>query len=148
VKKGDKYLMLHRSPQKRICPDIWMAPGGQREFNEGLYECARREIFEETGLKIKNPRITATGCAYMKDIDQELFFTFLIADYASGKLTQNPHDGELVWLTRAQIAKLDNLLAELKHVLPIMLSSNNKSIISYKAVYEKGNEMKEFTMEQ
>ena len=32
VKKDGKYLMLHRNPKKRIMPDVWMAPGGHREF--------------------------------------------------------------------------------------------------------------------
>ena len=44
VKKDDKYIMLHRKADKRIMPDVWMAPGGHREFNEGLFEAARREI--------------------------------------------------------------------------------------------------------
>ena len=35
-------------------PDVWMTQGGHREFNEGLFECTRREVLEETGLKIKN----------------------------------------------------------------------------------------------
>lgn len=116
-------------------------------MNEGLFECARREILEETGLKIKNLRIISTGCAYLKDLDLEVFFTFLVADYAGGKLIQNPADGELVWLTLKQILKLDNLLAELKYVLPKVLGTGKK-ILSYKAVYEKGNEMSELILEK
>ena len=61
VKKDGKYLMLHRNPDKKILPNVWMAPGGKREHNEGLFECARREIKEETGLEITNLRIKASG---------------------------------------------------------------------------------------
>lgn len=147
VKKGNKYLMLHRSPHKKIMPDVWMAPGGHREFNEGLYECARREIFEETGLKIKNLRIKATGNAYLQDLEKELFFWFVVADYAGGKLKQNPEDGELVWLSPAEILKHEKLLAEIREVLPYIFSKNNQ-IISYKAVYEKGNQMTFFELEK
>lgn len=68
VKKDDKYLMLHRNKNKKIMPDVWMAPGGKREFNEGLFEAARREIKEETGLEIKNLRVRATGSAYLTRI--------------------------------------------------------------------------------
>lgn len=146
VKKDGKYLMLHRSNNKRIMPDVWMAPGGKREFNEGLFEATRREIMEETGLTIKNLRIKATGNAYLKDLDQELYFHFLIADYKSGKLKQNPDDGELKWLTPEEIAKLPNLLSEIKEILPYILKDNNQ-IISYKAVYEKGNQMSSFILE-
>ena len=147
VKKGNKYLLLHRNPAKRIMPNIWMAPGGHREFNEGLFACARREIREETGLEITNIQIKATGNAYIKDIDQEFFFHMLVADYASGELKSNEEDGTLEWLTKKEILKLDNLLPELKNVLPHILS-NTKNTISYTAFYETGTMMSEFTLEK
>jgi len=146
IKRDGKYLMLHRKPTKKIMPNVWMAPGGKREFNEGLFECARREIMEETGLTIVNLRIKVAGNAYLKDIDQELFFNFLIADYAGGELLQNQVEGVLVWLTPEEIAKLDNLLAEIKEILPYIFKNDDK-IISYKAVYEKGNELIDFKLE-
>lgn len=147
VKKGDKYLLLHRNPNKRIMPDIWMAPGGHREFNEGLFACARREIMEETGLTIKNLRIKATGNAHVKDIDQEFYFHMLVADYAGGEVKGSPEDGELVWLTKEEILKLDKLLPELKKILPHILSDNHE-VVSYTALYEKGTVMNEFNIEE
>ena len=138
--------MLHRSVTKRIMPDVWMAPGGHRELNEGLFEAARREILEETGLRVKNIRVKVAGCAFLKDLGQELFFHLLVADYAGGRLKQKIDDGEFVWLTPSQIFKLPSLLAELKHVLPHIFS-NSDGVVSYKAVYEKGNEMVKFTLE-
>ncbi len=147
VKKGQKYLMLHRNKNKRIMPDVWIAPGGKREFNEGLFEAARREIKEETGLEIKNLQIKVTGNAYLKDLDQELFFHFIVADYAGGTLkNRRDDDGELVWLTPQKITKLDNLLSEVREVLPHLFSTS-KEVISYKVVYEKGNEMSQFILE-
>lgn len=146
VKKGNRYLMLHRNPNKKIMPDVWMAPGGKREFNEGLFECARREIMEETGLKIKNLKVRAVGNAYLKDLNQELFFTFVFADYAEGKLKQNTNEGEFVWLTVKEIEKLDNLLSEIKYIMPDLFLS--KKIISYKAVYDKGNNLTNLILEK
>lgn len=147
VKKGSKYLMLHRNPNKRIMPDIWMAPGGHREFNEGLFACAHREIFEETGLQIKNLQIKATGNAFVKDIDQEFFFHMLVADYAGGELQTNESDGSFKWLTKKEILNLPKLLPELKHILPHVLS-NKKNAISYTAYYETGTEMTSFALEE
>lgn len=146
IKKGNKYLMLHRAKDKRIMPDIWMAPGGHREFNEGLFECAKREVYEETGLKIKNLKVKVAGNAYLKDLDQEFYFHFVFADYAGGKLKPKVDDGEFVWLTVEQITKLDNLLAEIHEILPLLFDGTNR-VISYKAVYEKGNKMTEFELE-
>lgn len=146
VNKDGKWLMLHRHPNKKIMPGVWMAPGGKIERNEGLFECARREIYEETGIKIKNLRIRATGNAYLKDLDSEMFFHFITADWADGELIAETDVGELVWLSSEEIFRLDNLLAELHEVLPFILNEN-RGIISYKAVYDNGNNMVEFTLE-
>jgi len=146
VKKDGKYLMLHRSPTKRIMPDVWMAPGGHREFNEGLLACTRREVLEETGLTIKNIRIRATGNAYLKDLDEEFYFHFLVADYAGGTLVPLVKDGEFKWLTPEEILTLPTLLAELKYVLTQVFSDDPR-ILSYRAVYDKGNTMMEFAIE-
>ena len=35
----------------------WNFPGGHLEFNEEIIDCAKREVLEETGLKIQNPTI-------------------------------------------------------------------------------------------
>lgn len=147
IKKDAKYLMLHRHSSKNIMPNVWLAPGGKREHNEGLFEAARREVSEETGLKIKNLKIKVAGNTYLKDIDQEIFFHFLVADWASGEVAEETDVGELVWLTPKQIYKLDNLLAELKKVLSHIFSKNSK-VISYKSVYSEGNNMTEFILEE
>ncbi len=147
IKKGNKYLMLHRASHKKIMPDVWMAPGGHIEFNEGLFEAAKREVLEETGLKIKNLKVKAVGTAYLKDLDQEIFFHLVTADYASGKIIQNDQDGELKWLTKTQIAKLPNLLSELHLILPYLFSKR-APVISYKATYESGNKMIDFVLEK
>ena len=147
VKKDGKYLMLHRNINKKIMPGVWMAPGGKIESNEGIFECARREIMEETGLTIKNLKLRAVGLGLLKDIHTEMFFYLITADYAEGVLKQNDEDGKLVWLTKEEILKLDNLLAELYNVIPFILS-NKEGVISYKASYEKGNEISEFHLEQ
>ena len=34
----------------------WSFPGGHLELNEGVEECAKREVFEETGARVKNLR--------------------------------------------------------------------------------------------
>ena len=138
--------MLHRNPDKKIMPNVWMAPGGKREFNEGLFAATRREIKEETGLEIKNLRVKVAGNGYMKDLDQEIFFHFILADYAGGEVHQKPEDGELRWVTIEEMKNLDNLLAEIKEILPLLFDGTDK-VISYTVVYEKGNELSSFMLE-
>jgi 8-oxo-dGTP diphosphatase len=146
IKKDGKYLMLHRHPTKRLMPNVWMAPGGKLEPGEGLYECTRREVLEETGLEIKNLKIKAVGTAYLEDLNQEMYFHFLTAEWLSGEVTAESDVGELVWLTPQEILNLDNLLAELTHVLPFVFDETS-GIISYKARYDVGNHMTEIVFE-
>jgi 8-oxo-dGTP diphosphatase len=37
--------------------DTWTMPGGKIEYQESFEEAAIREVFEETGLVIKNPEV-------------------------------------------------------------------------------------------
>jgi 8-oxo-dGTP diphosphatase len=65
----------------------WQFPGGHLEFGEPIEDCAKRELFEETGLTIINIR----SGPYTNDIfktEQKHYITlFVIADYDSGVLT-------------------------------------------------------------
>lgn len=64
----------------------WCYPGGHLEHGESWEQCARREVMEETGIKIKNLRFgTATNDIFKKE--KKHYITIcMIADYASGKV--------------------------------------------------------------
>jgi 8-oxo-dGTP diphosphatase len=73
----------------------WAFPGGHLEFNESIEECAHREIFEETGIRITNLRFGP----YTNDIfDREgkhYVTLHVLADYDSGVPTvKEPHKCE------------------------------------------------------
>lgn len=146
IRKDGKYLMLKRSLAKKVMPNVWIAPGGKREPGEGLFECVRREIKEETGLEIKNIRLAATGNAYLKDINQELLISVVTADYASGELQKESEIGKLAWLSLKEISQLDNLMADIKEMLPYLFKDDSKTL-SFKAEYESGNKMNSFVLE-
>lgn len=59
-------------------------PGGHLEYEESFKECAEREVFEETGIKIKNIKFLslATFCKHENRQDVLVGFS---ADLESGK---------------------------------------------------------------
>lgn len=62
----------------------WCFPGGHLEFNEELEDCAKREVFEEAGIKIKNVRTgTFTNDIFEKE-GKHYVTLFLVSDYDSG----------------------------------------------------------------
>jgi 8-oxo-dGTP pyrophosphatase MutT (NUDIX family) len=80
IVRGSKILLHHRTD----C-DMWDLPGGGLEKGEDIFQCLKREVFEETGLIIKP--IILTG-VYQNFNKQIVVFNFLVK-VLSGKLTKN-----------------------------------------------------------
>ena len=61
--KNDKVLLGHRHYDPRKADSVlqgegtWTMPGGKLDFKEDLKDCAQREVFEETGIKINKEKI-------------------------------------------------------------------------------------------
>jgi 8-oxo-dGTP diphosphatase len=83
VLKGSKVLLGKR--KNAHGEGSWSFGGGHPEFNESIEECAKREVLEETSLKIKNIRpLTFTNDIFLKE--QKHYVTlFVVADCDSGE---------------------------------------------------------------
>lgn len=84
LRKEDKVLVGKRIGMLGF--GTWGFPGGKLEFGESLAACVNREVFEETGVTVKN----ISYGPYTNDIfakEEKQFVTlFVIADYKSGKV--------------------------------------------------------------
>jgi 8-oxo-dGTP diphosphatase len=97
----------------------WAFPGGHLEYKESIEACAKREVFEETGIHIKNIRYgTFTNDIFPKD--QKHYVTlFVISEYDEGDLElKEPEKCEkwdwFLWneLPEPKFLPLDNLLKQ------------------------------------
>lgn len=64
----------------------WSIPGGKLDYMEELEDCARREVYEETSLRIKNLRQLTTTNNMFKDEDKHSVSIIFLADYDGGEV--------------------------------------------------------------
>lgn len=55
--RDGRVLLLRRSPRLKSFPGMWDLPGGHVERDEGLLRALRREVWEETRLKVVVDRV-------------------------------------------------------------------------------------------
>lgn len=88
VEKNGKYLMIYRKRK-------WDLPKGKLEKKESIPECARREVEEETGVKVKlDYKITAIWHTYMQNQKYILKKTYWYAMTCEDDSKMSPQKGE------------------------------------------------------
>lgn len=85
----NKVLLGHRSKDKKDTGgifeiDCWILPGGKQEYFETFFECAKREVKEETNLEIGELKLF--GAADDIQPDRHYITLHIIAKKHSGEL--------------------------------------------------------------
>lgn len=75
----------------------WAIPGGKVELGETLRHAVEREIFEETGIKIRAGEIIYTFESIHRDQNGQVKFHYVILDYSAEYLSGNPVPQDDVW---------------------------------------------------
>ncbi len=97
----------------------WSFPGGKLEFGEEIFDCAKREVLEETGLKIKDLFLGPYTNDFFEKESRHFITIFVIAKSEGGKpLILEPGKCEAwVWfswdsLPRPLFLPVKNLLSQ------------------------------------
>jgi 8-oxo-dGTP diphosphatase len=85
----DSKILLCRLGEGMVHKGQWTLPGGGQDFGETLEETVHREVFEETGLKVKvGPLIShASRIWHSPEKDMHSFQFLFSATVISGDLT-------------------------------------------------------------
>lgn len=83
VFKNGKFLMGCR---KNAHGDgTWSVPGGHLEFGEKIEQTAKREVFEETGIRIHNIKIAGITNDIFKKEEKHYITIWVTSDWFGGK---------------------------------------------------------------
>ena len=76
----------------------WSMPGGKVEANESFYDCAIREVKEETGLNVKNLKHCGIIHWYYKDSDNRyLVFLYKTTEFSGDLIVDSPEGRHFWW---------------------------------------------------
>lgn len=105
IEKEGAYLMLHRVKKTNdINKDKWIGVGGKFLENESCDECLEREVFEETGLTLKNYRLRGIVTFVSDEYEGEYMYLYTATEY-EGEIGEC-NEGILEWVDKEQVKTL------------------------------------------
>ncbi|MBE6788333.1 MAG: 8-oxo-dGTP diphosphatase [Ruminococcaceae bacterium] len=105
LEKDGRYLMLHRIKKKNdVNSHKWIGLGGKFEEGESPEECAKREIFEESGLTVKNLNYRGVVTFDCPPYPTDYMHLFTATEF-EGEI-KDCDEGTLEWVDKNEIKNL------------------------------------------
>lgn len=103
--------------------------GGHVEEGEVLYDSCVREVFEETGLTVKNLKLKGT-VSWIDEIKakRELGFLYYTEDF-SGELIENNVEGTLSWFGIDEFRNANGKSYSIDKILDLFLNDDYSELI-------------------
>ena len=133
-RKNNKTLMIHRIKKMNdYHQGKWNGLGGKFDHGESPEECVTREVKEESGLQITNPRLHGFITFPMFDGKDDWYVFLFTADNYTGDLVDSA-EGKLEWIPDDKLFSL-NLWDGDKTFIEWLLQDK---FFSAKFIYENG----------
>ncbi|MDU5008434.1 MAG: 8-oxo-dGTP diphosphatase [Streptococcus sp.] len=101
----NKVVLQYRSPERYKKWSGYAFPGGHIEEGESIAESVIREVYEETGLTIADPKLVAVKDWEPDEGGRYIVFCYKATEY-TGQL-RSSEEGEVSWVEKDQLEKLD-----------------------------------------
>ena len=128
IEDGRGNIVMQIRDSKRYSWSGAALPGGHIEAHEGLVESVIREVKEETGLTIKNPKLVGMKHWYTTDDERYLVFLYRTSDF-EGEI-HSTEEGEVRWVSREDVPKME-LAYDMLNLLRV-LEEDNLSELFYR----------------
>ena len=143
IEKDGAYLMLHRTKKENDeNKDKWIGIGGKLEAGESPFDCARREVYEEVGLKLKN--LSYRGIiTFVSDIYGTEYMHLFYSDRFEGELPESCDEGVPKWVPKSDVPSLPIWEGD---KIFLKLLDTEKRFFSLKLIYQ-GDKLISHTLE-
>ena len=128
IEKDNKILMVKEAKKK--CYGKWNIPAGHLESGETIFEGAIREIFEETGCKVRLKNVLPI---MSKDIeDKTLIIITFTAELLEEKISFNKEEIiDVKWISKEKLMKMtEKELRDEKKIKTILQMLEDNKIYS------------------
>ncbi len=98
--RAGEVLLMRRNKEPNL--GLWVAPGGKVEWGESPYECALRELQEETGLQGQNLIFRGLITEVSPRPDWQWMLFLYVATNFSGHLVGDEREGAFRWWTLSE----------------------------------------------
>ena len=121
--------------QKRKDTDRWPGiafPGGHVEEGESFTAAVIREVFEETGITIKHPKLC--GIKQWQTERQGVMARYIVLLYKTNEFegkAQSSSEGEAFWVNRKDLDSM-KLANTFEHMLKVFEDDSLEELFSYK----------------
>jgi 8-oxo-dGTP diphosphatase len=96
ARQNDHVLLIHRNKAPNL--GLWIAPGGKVELDESPLDAAKREMLEETGLRVRNLKWRGFCTEVSPRPDWQWFLFIYVTDSFQGEVTPDLREGALDWI--------------------------------------------------
>jgi len=117
--RGKDVLLIKGAPTKRVWPNLYNGLGGHVEQGESVWQAARREVEEESGLNDVSLWLCAVVTIDTGDASAGILM-FVFRGEAKGEV-HSSSEGELEWVPTSRLAALP-LVEDLPTLLPRVLA--------------------------
>lgn len=127
IKKDNKYLLVQEAQEK--CRGKWNIPAGHLDPNETVFEGAKREIFEESGLEVELTGIALIGNRVMEN--DELLGVVFSTEIVGGDIKINPNEIlDIKWFTYDEILNMKDELRTYNLIVDSITAVENNNLVS------------------
>ncbi len=102
--RDDQVLLMQRHKEPNL--GLWVAPGGKVEAGESPYECALRELYEETGLQAQKLYFRGLITEVSPRPDWQWMLFLYATTGVMGRLAGDPREGTFRWWPVAEVLDL------------------------------------------